>query len=213
MPNTENIINPISKSTMRFVINPFTGDLVPYSCNGNTVRNKITYYDQQTMPTNPNSGDTWVERDSSNNINENWFWNGTYWLSQRREIFRSKNYYNFYDTTSYVEELHQGVDLEQTQNIFLENLQYSIQINGTNNSSNCYTIIIQMVGPGVTDAALLQYNTSSLGTNRITQTQSINKYYNVINSGYTQLVFYIGSAGSPGLLSYTSLVVYGRQAK
>ncbi|MEA5625328.1 hypothetical protein [Nostoc sp. UHCC 0251] len=38
-------------------------------------------YDQQTTPSSPTRGQTWRERDSNNDIVEDWFWNGTYWLS------------------------------------------------------------------------------------------------------------------------------------
>lgn len=41
------------------------------------------FYDQVIVPTNPAIGQTWRERDSSNLIVCEWFWNGSLWLSTR----------------------------------------------------------------------------------------------------------------------------------
>jgi hypothetical protein len=40
-------------------------------------------FDQQGVPLNPNRGDIWRERDVNSDLVEQWFWNGTYWLSTR----------------------------------------------------------------------------------------------------------------------------------
>jgi hypothetical protein len=43
-------------------------------------------YDQQSAPSSPSRGQTWRERDSNNDFVQDWFWNGTYWLSTREYI-------------------------------------------------------------------------------------------------------------------------------
>lgn len=38
-------------------------------------------YDSSSVPSSPSTGQTWRERDSNNSVVEQWFWNGTIWLS------------------------------------------------------------------------------------------------------------------------------------
>lgn len=70
--------------------------VVPVDVDGNVITggsgNGFTY-DQQAVPSSPTRGQTWRERDSNSDIVEEWFWNGTYWLTkpaisqQRNDIF------------------------------------------------------------------------------------------------------------------------------
>ncbi len=94
--------------------------------SGNIIKNAITYYDQQLIPTSPNVGDTWIERDLSNNIIQNWYWNGTYWLSTNRytsgTIYTGTNSSSFYGNTitSSQRNLLTNLGLYSFPNIFLE---------------------------------------------------------------------------------------------
>ncbi len=44
-------------------------------------------YDQVTLPSAPTMGQTWRQRDGSNLVINDWFWNGTYWIETVRKKF------------------------------------------------------------------------------------------------------------------------------
>ncbi|MEH1789665.1 MAG: hypothetical protein V7L23_29945 [Nostoc sp.] len=47
------------------------------------LRSSAYDYDQQSVPSSPTTGQTWRERDGSNSVVSEWFWNGTLWLTNR----------------------------------------------------------------------------------------------------------------------------------
>ncbi|MBE9193257.1 hypothetical protein IQ230_23505 [Gloeocapsopsis crepidinum LEGE 06123] len=99
------------------------------------------YYDQQEAPTNPAIGDIWKERDSSRLLIQEWFWNGTYWLSSAEVVFtQNLNLGSLSSTVNPVIDFTVGQAIDRQNNLFITRYIFSAFM-GSSSSANYTTRI------------------------------------------------------------------------
>ena len=154
-------------------------------------------------------GDRWYKDDEGSE----WFWNGTYWLSQN--LLTTDSYFNssiVAPQTAF--EVNHCAIPSFDANIFLENIVFATRIDGAvNDGSNYWNIAIRaryagstvfllpspvtFTTQGQTAIALDNIFKSAIATNQILSTGD--------GQQYRQLLSLISSVGSPSRLSYLSL--------
>jgi hypothetical protein len=174
-------------------------------------------YDQQSVPSSPSTGNTWRERDSSNNVVEEWYWNGTYWLSENRRILTSVGgaggSLGTLTNTGYTAFTYMvGA---QTYDIWIDKIEFLGVINGTHNSTNNWTIQPILNQNGDINFSCGSKNTFtdfSWGNSSVSNGYSLttNQYSPNKTTPLTYVSLYCTKNGTPSMLNIQALVLYWR---
>lgn len=98
-------------------------------------------YDQELVPVNPSVGEIWKERDRNNLLIQEWFWNGTYWLSSAEVVFtQNLNLGSLGNTVSPVLDFTLGQAIDRRHNLFITRYIFSAFM-GSSSSANYTTRI------------------------------------------------------------------------
>ncbi len=173
-------------------------------CGSTIVRNGITYYDQQTIPTSPKIGDMWYERDINKNILQQWFWNGSYWVSVQEFGFYLVNG-GLAWTTPIISTYSQ---------IYVSSVFLNIYSNGTaNNDANNYsTNNVNIVTLAGVSTAIATITTQSLLNNqKKTYSANVNTFYST--AVYQAFTITSVNTGIPKESAYGSGLIKARFAR
>ncbi|MEH1902514.1 MAG: hypothetical protein V7L04_14115 [Nostoc sp.] len=145
-------------------------------------------YDQQSMPTNPSIGQVWRERDSSNNVIETWFWNGTVWLSLQ-----------IFSLNSNISDLYIPlITHNSTQILITKFIVLSISsLSGDNDASNFYTYSLRTVPlNGLSETIISSLTSQALvDGQRLVLSTAVNNVYS--STAVSSLIVRTIATGSP----------------
>lgn len=165
-----------------------------------------------TVPQFPNVGDIWIERNNSEGVKGEWFWNGALWLSTATYIgaTQSVNISASLNGTRYKTQ-----SLSDASNVYLVSLLSSIYTIGLQDSINYwkYSVVgITETAGGVTliEGNTINYNTLTGGSTKYVNTKlEINQFLNFsTGSNYPNIQINFSKVNSPtgSLLCHSSLV-------
>ena len=157
-------------------------------CGSTVIRNGISYYDQQSIPSSPNIGDVWRERDLNKNIIQNWIWSGIYWISIQQFVFYIANGDIAYSTPI----------INTYSQIYAELFTFTTVSSGAgnNNASNYRTHQLKFVNSTGSEITIASISTQTLLNNcQKTYTVSINNFYSTAT--YQSFLIRYVNTGSP----------------
>lgn len=159
-------------------------------------------FDQSVVPTNQNRGDIWRERDGNGDLVEEWFWNGTYWLSEKQTVEVGFN------TSSNIE-IASPTPLRANYNLYLQYANYSVQSAGLFDDLNYWQIELRrMSSTGVRTVINTLSITPAVATAYANLSTTINTHFNVDLLALKQLRYGLTKVGNPGTLIGTAMLTY-----
>jgi hypothetical protein len=175
-------------------------------------------YDQVSVPSSPSAGETWRERNSSRDIIQDWYYNGSRWLGTSINTIFSPFNSSIAVTSGFLV----PAILHRSYNIWLESFQASYYVAGANDASNFWSIYLLVLyassgnpttvgtiynSAGTNISALITttsagasntgYGTSNIIGSNLISSQGLNRFQ--VNSDKTL---------SPGNVSFTAAINY-----
>ncbi|PIG90824.1 hypothetical protein [Gloeocapsopsis sp. IPPAS B-1203] len=181
-------------------------------------------YDQNTAPINPVRGAIWKERDSNNDLIQEWFWNGTYWLSTKVYLAESSSF------TSSAASTQLPLFCDFNNDIFIESVFVSGRNAGAGTSpsiTNYRTFIFYIINNNGTTPEVTRVdsrNNSSVQTHSTVglAKKNVNYYisrpfdyaaYSAITPLSVGLVVTVTTAGTPPAMNYMTFSANYRIAR
>lgn len=150
------------------------------------------------MPALPATGEVWDELDNLNNLVNQWFWNGTYWLSQ--QIYEKEHIISSLGTgTGYV----WSVPIEN--NIFFKTFQLTFNAGALQNNTSFWSIKLYR-NPGDVLLSTLETKSMSIEFNNVQST--LNFHLNLSSPVTKGLTFVVNPTGSPGGFNGSIKLIY-----
>lgn len=171
--------------------------------------NGTRYSISSTPPTSPVRGDKWDEIDANLDLVQQWFWNGTYWLSRNIiNVHDRLNTNNNDDTT-----LLAVPTSSRNTNLFLLSWSTTNSIATLNDASNYYALSLSRTNESNVTTSIANTNTSLTAVGiYVTQSFTLNLHLDVNATGVRRLVVTKSRIGTPGILRYASVLTY-REAR
>jgi hypothetical protein len=169
-----------------------------------TTVNFAPTYNQATAPSSPRVGETWIERDASNNIVNTWEWNGVIWLSQ--QIYALGGQISASSLTS--GSLTQ-VAIRPSINVFIVSMDIVISLGATHNGSNYFNFRANRRTRSVNTAQFGVVATTSAAGSPNTVFSSGNVVFNTLATDISLLsidIFLTGSPTTAGVLGSMGLL-------
>jgi hypothetical protein len=165
------------------------------------------------QPINPIIGDIWIERDNVQGYKNEWFWNGSYWLSTNNYIGATASLTNLSSNSNGARLCTQAFGLKY--NVFLSSLNYSVYPTATQDVNNYWAIQVAGISPRGTPITIVQDNTILFASQvkpselYLNKSLAVNTLLNFnTGSSYPNIQIYLTKIGSPagGCYLHASLV-------
>ncbi len=151
----------------------------------------------------PNVGDRWNEQTAGGARIEDWYWNGTYWLSN--QIFSVQNNDR---ATSFNIDSPLAVS-NMTANFYLTNFKLEYAAYGTQNTSNYWQLILYRISNtnGYTALNINDTINTTAGV-YFTFDNTLNTHINIAAVNLKTFVYVAQRTGNPGQMIFTSTLYY-----
>ncbi len=150
----------------------------------------------------PSIGSLWTEVTATGQFVEDWYWNGTYWLSKQK--------YNASAETEASASLDLPLAVPITTNLFLNTLTVDYRTNGGNNDATRYwTVQLQRINTGNIATTYGTVSTQSQPANVYNKSQIvINAHLDIATTTTKALIINLVRVSNPSPLRANCLLTY-----